>query len=343
MRNFIYGAERAPSEEEMVVRPHDRKDYTSQGSLTDRFTRRQSQEYLKQFIDNPMEQCPLHDAAHVLHASLDLLQTDAVGENLAAYQTLFKHSPDSEERKNARRLILLVTSNVFNRADAVVELATKNPTHRGYMGDMLRRVLEGGKFTSHLTEYKGKPYANFYDVLEECKVFAHQFGVPHDTWRATVETIVQHQGIGMELVKTSQEHKRISYSSAQGLSYRRMTIGKYASLLAHIGTDIASDQMKFIYDMMITQQHDDMDDIAEDAWRQVNPFVALLHEEGVLDAYLKNRKDLHPRTLREQYFGQPHSSYERLIQYLPDRMQHAAKIEKIAQGYVDNFGELNTP
>ena len=77
------------------------------------------------------------------------------------------------------------------------------------------------------------------------------------------------------------------YSVSQALDIKHRTIGAYAKILAEILLPTETSRSKFWNKMMKTQYRDDICDMSRDYLSQVNPFVALLHEERLWDEFCK--------------------------------------------------------
>ncbi len=72
----------------------------------------------------------------------------------------------------------------------------------------------------------------------------------------------------------------------EAIKCRRDVIGAYASLLGEIFVGNSSRCEGFVHDFMYAQIWDDLTDIREDRHTQMNPFVALLESEGLMQEYL---------------------------------------------------------
>jgi len=237
--------------------------------------------------------------------AFDLLQEDAVVEFIWAvkedYQTdtfspklsigdaieIIIGGPPKAWNTNLqeRQIAFLLMSNIFNRADVLVETAitaTKSNQDEAVGGVFLEKVLAKARLSSFKNTEGEETRANFQEMIDHVKNLCRIWEIDTSSWDGYIEKIVAAQARGMSLVVQSRREGKIAYSVEQALDYRRQTIGNYARLLADIAFIDPEQKSKFIEKMMKKQIKDDKQDIRQDLDTQVNPFVGLIAKHDLV-------------------------------------------------------------
>jgi len=239
--------------------------------------------------------------------ALRLLQLDSLAEFRVGKKTGRLDSRKLKRHKDIlgyskidskEQILFLLISNTFNRTDELAETAirsTRSHDSKSVGKEFLNNLLTKVRVSEFTDQGGDKVRVNFFEMFSHIKTLAELWNVNIDNWDNYVDTIIQGQAEGQEMLQKSRNAGSITYSSKEAVHYRRSTIGNYARLLGE--ALFGKDEKKvntFVEQLMQTQVRDDQIDVFEDINSQVNPFVAILQEHDLLEDFINYSKSLKP-------------------------------------------------
>ena len=238
------------------------------------------QEYVER--NNPLHKAALQNIA----SALPYVQQDAWHEfeEIRDIAGLLPTPPKRDvlyDEGLGRSTLIVATAALANRLDDMTESAVHVLAHTNnqFDGDLFEKT-----FTKGMSAQSGVgARISYSDLLSSIYIVCSMLEIPteHDTFTS----IIQAQKASIDLVnKWTKEGDMYSVEAA--IQSRRNTVGAYYGILARFATPDATVQAKIEAHFNEIQIDDDIADVEDDIYTQVNPFVALLYQEQMLDKYV---------------------------------------------------------
>lgn len=200
---------------------------------------------------------------------------------------------ETKKELKPNEICFLLISNFFNRTDAIVEKTISrnprnNPAARG--GVFLENVLTHGAAVRFTDKKGGTIRVTPYELLGHIKRIVQAFGIDVGNFDERIKRIIDGQKQNLDRLIGQIESGEITYSVEEAIRYRLETIGQYALLLGSVAYQDENQRKYFAKILMDIQRIDDAQDVLQDITIQLNPYLALLIEFGLLEQFKKIKK-----------------------------------------------------